>query len=141
MSMTTAIKTIVDEKMKSLYVAFLAEILSVNGDKAKIQPLGLVRDYGGAAKKQAVIANVHIAQSARQKIETKEIEYITSVDFDNSSVKKGKTTIVQSVPIKKGNIVLCVCCDRNIASALKGENALPPIGCHNQSDCVIVAII
>lgn len=126
MSMTTVIKNMLEENNKNLNVAFLATILSVSGNKAKIQPLGLTKSYGTAARKQAVITKVHIANSARYRISTKSIE---------------GETVAAAVPIKKGDVVLCVCCDRNIDAALKGENALPPVGCHNKSDCVIVAII
>lgn len=123
MSLATAIKNIVEEESKKIHVAFLAKILSVSGNKAKIQPLGLIKDYGGAAKKQAPLTGIHIARSARYKI---------------SSNKDGEAVLTA---IAKGDTVLCVCCDRNIDSALKGENSLPPVGYHNQSDCVIVAII
>lgn len=126
MSMTTVVKNIVDERMKNLNVAFLATILSVSGNKAKIQPLGLTKGYGTEARKQAVITNVHVASSARYKITPKTME--------------GETVAVANA-IKKGDVVLCVCCDRNIDAALKGENSLPPVGCHNKSDCVIVSII
>ena len=126
MSMTTVIKTMLEENNKNLNVAFLATILSVSGKKAKIQPLGLTKGYGTEARKQAPITNVHIANSARYTLGTKTIE--------------GEAVVV-ATPIKKGDIVLCVCCDRNIDAALKGENSLPPVGCHNKSDCVIVAII
>lgn len=125
-SMTTVIKNMITEQMKNLNVAFLATILSVNGNKAKIQPLGLTKGYGTEARKQAVITNVHIANSARYKFSTKEVE--------------GETVAIPT-PIKKGDIVLCVCCDRNIDAALRGENSLPPVGYHSKSDCVIVAII
>lgn len=109
MNLSKVMKDIVREELKSVHVAFLAKILLVKGNKAKIQPLGLIREYGGTAKKQAPITNVHIAKSA--------------------------------MPIEKGDVVLCVCCDRNIDAALKGENSLPPVGFHNQSDCIIVAVI
>lgn len=123
MSMTTTIRNIVEEESKRLHVAFLAQVLNVSGNKAKIQPLGLIREYGGKAQKQAPITNVHIARSARYK-------------FAKTSNAEALAT-----PISKDDIVLCVCCDRNIDAALKGENSLPPVGYHNQSDCVIVAII
>ena len=126
MSMTTVIKNMLEENNKNLNVAFLATILSVSGKKAKIQPLGLTKGYGTEARKQAPITKVHIANSARYTLGTKTIE--------------GEEVVV-ATPIKKGDIVLCVCCDRNIDAALKGENSLPPVGCHNKSDCVIVAII
>lgn len=118
MSLQTVIKDIISEEVKSLHVAFLAKILSVYGTKAKIQPLGLIREYGGTARKQATLTNVHIARSARYK-------------FDGENF----------TPISVGDVVMCVCCDRNIDAALKGKNELPPAGCHNQSDCVIISII
>lgn len=141
MSMSTVMNRIVDEKMKNMNVAFLATILSVNGNKAKIQPLGLTKGYGTKARKQAPITNVHIAHSARYKVSSKEIEYVVDVGFIGSSVETKTETIAVTTPIKKGDVVICVCCDRNIDAALRGENSLPPVGCHNKSDCVIVAIV
>ena len=126
MSYSTIIKNMIADSMKNLNVAFLATILSVSGNKAKIQPLGLTKGYGTAARKQAPITNVHIANSARYKISTREIDGVA---------------VAVTTPIKKNDVVLCVCCDRNIDAALKGENSLPPVGCHNKSDCIIVAII
>ena len=126
MSMLAVIKQIIDDRMKNMNVAFLATILSVSGNKAKIQPLGLTKGYSTEARKQSPITNVHIANSARYKFSTKEID--------------GQTVAAPS-PIQRGDVVLCVCCDRNIDAALKGENALPPVGFHNKADCVIVAII
>lgn len=136
MSFSTIVKSIVEEESKKIHVAFIAKILSVNGDKAKIQPLGLIRDYGGTAKKQTPITNVHIAESAKYKITSQNITYV----YDSKGNKKTQAVAVP-IPIAKNDIVLCVCCDRNIAAALKGENSLPPVGYHNQSDCVIVSII
>ena len=122
-NLSAIVKNIVEEESKSLHVAFIAKILSVSGKKAKIQPLGLTREYGGTAKVQAPLANVHIAQSAKYKF---------------ASDNDGKAVVT---PIEKGDLVLCVCCDRNIDAALKGENSLPPAGYHNKSDCIIVAIL
>lgn len=136
MSMSSAIKGIIEERLKTLHTAFLAKILSVNGTKAKIQPLGLVRDYGGTEKAQAVITGVHISQSARYKFTTPNITYVYNAEGDTKT-----QTIAVPVPICAGDIVLCVCCDRNIDAALKGVNSLPPAGHHNKSDCVIVSII
>lgn len=116
----------IEERLKNLHCAFIAKILSVSGNKARIQPLGLTKQYGGTAQKQAVISGVHISQSALYKFTT------TSID--------GKTVAVPE-RISAGDIVLCVCCDRNIEAALQGKNELPPVGFHNKSDCVIVSII
>ena len=131
MSLQKLINDVFDEKSKSLYVAFIAKILSVSGNKAKIQPLGLTKQYGGTAQEQSVIAGVHISQSALYKFST------DTISFDD-----GETHSLGVIePIAAGDIVLCVCCDRNIDAALKGRNELPPVGCHNKADCVIVSII
>ncbi len=130
-SLATIVKNIVEEESKKIHVAFIAKILSVSESKAKIQPLGLIRDYGGTSQKQAPITNVHISSSARYKFATKNIK-------DGSQKEQ---TVAVPTPIAKGDVVLCVCCDRNIAAALRGENSLPPAGYHSKSDCVIVSII
>lgn len=133
MSLSSIQKKMIEEKLKTLHVAFLAKILLLNDakTKAKIQPLGLVKAYGGTPQKQSVITNVHIAESARNKLSSREI-----VDGNND-----KQMVAVLTPISVGDVVICVCCDRNIDAALKGENSLPPVGYHNKSDCVIVAII
>ena len=120
---STIVKNIVAEESKSLHVAFIARVLTVSGKRAKIQPLGLTREYGGTAKAQAPLGKVPIAESAKYKF---------------TSDKDGKAVVS---PIEKGDLVLCVCCDRNIDAALRGENSLPPAGYHSKSDCIIVAIL
>ena len=136
MSLSGTIKDMIGEQLKMLHVAFVAKVLNVSGKKAKIQPLGLIKDYGGTAKPQSAISGVAIAESALYKISEKNITYIS--DFDGS---RKTQAVAVTTPISAGDIVICVCCDRNIDAALKGQNELPPVGFHNQSDCVIVAII
>lgn len=144
MSLTTAIKSIVEENSKNLHVAFLAQILIVEGTMAKIQPLGLTRDYGGTAKKQAPITNVPILESARYRVSPMQIDLVTDVEVDGDSISTSTVDggmVAKLTPLKRGDIVLCICCDRNIDAAIRGENSLPPAGYHSQSDCVIVSII
>ena len=133
MSLSSVYKKMIEEKLKTLHFAFLAKVLLLNDakTKAKIQPLGMVKAYGGTPQKQSVITNVHIAESARNKLASREI-----IDGNNDT-----QTVAVLTPIAVGDVVLCVCCDRNIDAALKGENSLPPVGYHKKSDCVIVAII
>lgn len=135
MSLGTVLDDLIEDKLKYVHVAFLAKVLSVNGDNAKIQPLGLIKN-GSTSQKQSVLTNVHIAGSARYKFTKKTISYMTSLLGD-----KKEQEIVEPKPIAAGDVVVCICCDRNIDAALKGENVLPPAGYHRKSDCVIVAII
>ena len=113
---------IVDKKLLDLHTAFLGKILSVSGDTAKIQPLGLTKEIGGEAQSYAPVSSVPITNQARYKFKVNGEE-------------------VTAKPIENGDIVICVCCDRDITDAKRGKSVLPPIGHHTMSDCVIVGIL
>ena len=116
-------ENLIENKLKSLHTAYLARVLSTNGTTAKIQPLGMVKAYGEKAKSQSPLSNVPIVNSARYKatIEGEELKNIK--------------------PIASGDIVLCVCCERDITEAKKGNNSTPALGRHSMSDSVIVGIL
>lgn len=123
---------IINRKLKDMHTAYLGKVLAVNGNTAKVQPLGLIKAYGGEAQKQAVVSNVPIAT---QKVKAAEITYLTP---DNMPKKQ---TILVPESLAIGDIVICVCCDRDITDAKKGKNTLPPIGHHSLSDSVIVGVL
>ena len=83
----------------------------------------MVKAYGENAKSQSPLSNVPIVNSARYKatIEGEELKNIK--------------------PIASGDIVLCVCCERDITEAKKGNNSTPALGRHSMSDSVIVGIL
>ena len=127
----TFIENIVDKKIYDVHTAYLAKVLAVNGSKAKIQPLGMIKQYGETAKNQAVVSNVPIAQSARRKITPKRIT------IENVSVMSAEYESISA-----GDIVVCVCCDRDITDAKNGKNSVPSVGRHHSlSDSVIVGIL
>ena len=139
----------IDNKLKALHTAYLAKVLSVNGATAKIQPLGYIKAYGETAQKQAPLSNVPIAT---QKIVNKTIEVVDGVSLDiekdGDNVKDVKLnitnktiTIPQVESISAGDIVICVCCERDITEAKKGNNTVPAIGHHSMSDSVIVGVL
>lgn len=100
---------ILNNHLLALHTAYLAKVISVNDNTAKIQPLGMTKAYGKAAQKQSPLSNVPAIKSA--------------------------------LPLTQGDIVLCVCCERNITEAKKGNNTVPPIGHHSMSDSVIVGVL
>lgn len=102
---------LIENKLLSLHTAYLAKVISVNGNArtAKIQPLGLTKDVGQAATKQSVLTAVPYTQ--------------------------------QVTNIAKGNIAVCVCCERDITEARKGRNVTPPTGRHSMSDSIIIGIL
>lgn len=115
-------EAMIEKQMLDLHTAFIAKILSVSENTAKIQPLGLTKEMGGTAKSYAPISSAAITNQAKFKL-----------FYDKGTVTAN--------PISKGDIVVCICCDRDITEAKKGKNALPPSGHHNMSDCIIVGVL
>lgn len=135
------INDFVEKKLKDMHCAYIGKVISTDGKTAKVQPLGLIKEYGGQAKTQAVVDNVPVA--CRYKISVKEIEYVTSVSGNATSVNASKEKAAVAVPhqIAKGDLVVCICADRDITEARRGNNELPPAGRHNISDSIIVGIL
>lgn len=112
----------VEEKLLNLHTAFIAKVVSVQGeDKCTVQPLDKIKAYGQKAKTQAVITNVPVLSHVR-----------------HYKVKDGLITLS---PIEKGDIVFCVCAERDITSAVNGLSKTPPVGHHAIKDAVVVGLI
>lgn len=137
MNALNAINNVIDDKIMDLHVAFLARVLSVSGNTATVQPLNMVKQYGRSAKKQSVLPNVPILSNAKYKLRESSITYLT-----NPSGATATTEIAKLAYIAKGDIVFCVCGDRDITEARRGNIAVPVVGRHhNMSDAVIVGIL
>lgn len=119
----------IENKLLALHTAYLAKVLSVSGNTAKIQPLGLTKEIGEKAMKQSVLTSVPIMQTAR-KFKTKSI-----------SVGDHTWSGYQPCPIEAGDVAVCICCERNITDAKKGRNVLPPSGHHKMSDSIIIGVL
>lgn len=119
----------IENKLLALHTAYLAKVLSVSGNTAKIQPLGLTKEIGEKAMKQSVLTSVPIMQTVK-KFKTKSI-----------SVGDHTWSGYQPFPIEAGDIAVCICCERNITDAKKGRNVLPPSGHHNMSDSIIIGVL
>ena len=136
----------IERQIKDLHCAFLAKVVSVSGKTATVQPLGMVKEYGGKAKKQAIIENVPIAI---QRVKEQSFTYVSSVSVVSGAIyvtavvpQTKKQTVLVLDPIKTGDIVVCVCCDRDITDARNGSNSLPVVGyVHSMSDAVIVGVL
>lgn len=127
---------LVEDKLLNLHTAYIAKVISFNGSEATIQPLGMTKQYGKSAEKQSVVSNAPVVQSARNKIGTKEISYVY-----NSSGATKTETIVTLIPLSAGDLVFCVCAERDITEAKNGNIATPQIGHHSLSDTVVVGIL
>lgn len=125
----------INSKLLSLHTAYLAKVLSVNGKTAKIQPLGMTQAYNEKAQAQSVLSSVPIAC---QKLKNHSYSVVTE-PYPNS--KKTQITVAQVEPITAGDIVVCVCCERDISEAKNGKNSVPTYGHHSMSDSVIIGVL
>lgn len=136
MGNVSILDSLMEEKLMNMHTAFVGRIISVSGDTATVQPLNKVKQYGKAAQAQAVITDVPILYNARYKLKPYTLKY----EGGGDTVKELKT--VERVDLKSGDIVFCVCADRDISETRNGSMVTPSVGRHhNQSDCVIVGCL
>lgn len=123
----------IEKKLRDLHCGYIGRVISTDGETATVQPLGLMKETGGATKTQAVVSNVPVA--CKYKLTAKTISYTT-----NSGSTASQTVAVPTL-ISKGDLVACLCADRDITEARRGKNELPPVGRHSISDSIIVGIL
>ena len=127
-------------------VAFIGKVVFVTPDlgAAEIQPLGLLQQQNEAARPQANVGGVPIIESAKYKIRASTLRYVSGVSGGGSTSARteySEIEILTREAIAAGDLVICVCCDRDIRQALKGVNALPEPGSHSINSAVIVGIL
>lgn len=98
---------------------------------------------------EAKLLNLHTAYLAKVisvSGKTAKIQPLGKVKEYGESEKS--QSVLTSVPhtkqvteIAKGDVVVCVCCERNISEAKKGRNVLPPTGHHSMSDSIIIGVL
>lgn len=132
---TTFVEQMIEQKLLDLHCGYIGQVLETDGHTATVQPLGLIKETGSSsAKTQAIVKNVPVACRYRFAIE--QITYVVDVEGTKRSKK-----VAVPVEIAPGDIVACLCADRDIADARRGSNELPPAGNHSISDSIIVGIL
>ena len=136
------INNMIEQKLLSLHTCYLAKVLSIEGNTAKIQPLGKTKAYGKEAVSQSVLTDVPIINSALYRFDND--AFTTAVVLNgmgatltvNESSSERNFAILRK--LRAGDIVVCICAERNISAAKKGENNVPPAGHHSMSDSIII---
>lgn len=108
-------KNLIEQKLLSTHTTYLATVLSMNGNYARIQPLSMIKAVGGEAKKQAIIDNVPISQTVLRVL------------------NDGESLVGVTVIVSVG--------ERDISRTRKGEFALPSFRMHSLSDSIITGFI
>ena len=118
----------IEQALLNLHTTYLAKVISVSGNTAKVQPLNMIKAVGQTAVKQAIIT-APVARNVRKFGST--TVYIEGHSFSVPTV----------TGIESGDIVVCVCGERDITEALKGKCAVPPQGHHRISDSVVIGVL
>lgn len=129
----------VEEKLLNLHTAFIGKVISVqSASLCSVQPLDKIKAYGQKAKTQAVITNVPVLNHVRH-YEVKSQKLTISGDCSLSPSSHGGHITLS--PLRKGDIVLCVCAERDISSSVKGQSSTPPVGRHQIANAIVVGLI
>ena len=116
---TKLINDMIEEKLYKVHTSYVAKVLSVNGNKATIQPLHKTKERGFTANTYSVVQNVPICRFP---------------------LRNGDTVTNYTLDIKSGSIVLVTACERSIDTS--GDYYLPRTGSHHSiQDSVIVGVI
>lgn len=122
------INGMIEQKLLSLHTAYFAKVLNTDGKTAKIQPLNMIKEKGGEAQKQAVFT-VPILQNVKK------------LSSQTVNINGEKITLPKVTDVEKGDIVYCLCSERDITETKNGKCVIPPIGHHRLSDSVIVGVM
>lgn len=107
------VKEQINDRLLNLHTAYIAKVLGVSNGEAKIQPLHRTKEKGSVAEKYPVVEDVPIA-------------------IYNDGMLR----------VAKGDIVLCIVCERSIDEGLEGDVYTPLTGKHHSmNDSVIIAKI
>lgn len=148
------VKQFVEQGTLGIHTGFFGKVLSVDTKEftAKVQPLHMYKSVGGTAKKHAVLPSVPIMHNVR-KWGKRTIKFTDEDMWDGDTTAAGVVSpkfdnshghsfdVFEPNMIETGDIVYCVCADRDITQTKKGKTALPSLGHHNLTDAVIVSVV
>lgn len=147
-------ENMIEDKILEINVAYVAKVLSCTEKTATVQPLTMVKQYGEKAQAPAVVSDIPILESAKYKMgyPFSTISYVKNVTVETKksggyvtdvllNVEKGNVDVIIPTDLAVGDLVFCVCSDRNSTEAKNGEMSTPPVGHHSLSDSFIVGIL
>lgn len=86
-------ENLVNQKILSIHTCYLAKVISISGEKARIQPLALVKAYREEAKQQAIIENVPICKHALEDATAGSVVVVACMERDITQTKNGKIAL------------------------------------------------
>lgn len=119
------VKNIIEQRLMDTHTNYLANIVSIDINKATVQPLNMFKIYGQKAQKSAIISDIPILMPYK---------YVYKVEKETNELKN-----IEQKELEVGDTVYCGVCDRDITEAKKGNIAAVTGRHHNLSDSVIIA--
>jgi len=144
----TTFNNMIEEKLLNLHTAFIGKVVSVQSPElCSVKPLDKIKAYGQPAKAQAVITKVPVLNHVRHYTLVKQSLSVIDTYTGGGSITPNPHPTEKNIghlkvePIKAGDLVLCVCAERDIGSSVKGASTTPPIGHHQIKDAVVVGLL
>lgn len=121
------IENCVEDMLLGLHTAFVAKVVKTDKKTATVQPLHMIKQIGEKEEKQPVLADIPILQSVKK--------------FKTVNRTCGLETRehIELVDIKAGDIVFCMCGERDITDAKDGKFNLPTEH-HSMKDAVVIGV-
>lgn len=119
---------LIEEKILDLRTAFPASVISTGEKTATVQPLQQTKEIGRPAQKQPILTDVPVLSTVK-KFKSEEIT-IEGTTFTNIKLEG----------LKRGDVVFCLCSERELSDTLTGKFTIPQIGHHEVKDAVIVGV-
>lgn len=116
-----------EDKLLELHTAFVGKVVKTDGKTATIQPMHLIKQIGEPEEKQAVIADVPILQSVRK------------FRVVERSCEKETRNHVELEEVAVGDIMYCLCAERDLTDARDGKFHLPTER-HSLKDAVVIGV-
>lgn len=139
MGMSGAMNDMMEEKLLNLHTAFIAKVIGVESESlCSVQPLDKIKAYGKPAQQQAIITKVPVLHHVRHFSLVKQT-LSGDVSPATHPAESGVGHLKVS-PIRAGDLVLCVCAERDLSSSVKGISTTPPVGHHAIKDAVVVGL-
>ena len=135
---------LMESKLLDTHTAFVAKVVATDGKVATVQPLGYTKQYGKAAKEQANLIDIPVANGARYQYTLQKTTYVKSIatsDGHVTSVDYDTKDFAVLTPLKAGDTVVCVCGERDISNAKSGVNAAVTVGRHSFSNAIVIAAL
>lgn len=118
----------IDKKILEINTAYLAKVIGVEGDTARLQPLTMHKAAGGKAEQQSAVSAV-IPPNIKCKAET--ITYSAGISI----------TVLVPDELKPDDVVYVGVCDRDISNAKRGIIGESTARHHDINDGVILRFV